>query len=284
MTNTAPHATVDQMSGGIRQRPEQAAFLSSLFSVEGKTAVVTGGVRGLGRLLAEALLKGGARVLATSRKAGEGGKEAEELARLGDASVIAGDLSSVEGVRALGARIAELTPSVDILVHNAGRTWGAPFEEYPESAFDSVFAVNVRAPFALTAQLLPLLRNAAAAAPPARVIMVGSMHGVRPSRFDNYAYTTSKAALHMLARHLALRLAAEKITVNALAPGFVATRMMAYALDDPAQRSEIDSAIPLGRIVDEGDLAGALLFLSSRAGAYLTGVVLPVDGGQTLGG
>ncbi len=114
--------------------------------------------------------------------------------------------------------------------------------------------------------------------------MVGSMHGVRPSRFDNYAYTTSKAALHMLARHLALRLAREKITVNALAPGFVATRMMAYALDDPAQRSEIESAIPLGRIVDEVDLAGALLFLSSRAGAYLTGVVLPVDGGQTLGG
>jgi NAD(P)-dependent dehydrogenase (short-subunit alcohol dehydrogenase family) len=255
----------------------------SLFSVGGKTAVVTGGVRGLGRHLSDTLLTEGARVIATTRKAEEAKQAAEELGLLGDAEILVGDLASAAGLRDVGRRIGELTDRVDVLVHNAGRTWGAPLEEYPYSAFDDVFAVNVKAPFALTVQLLPLLRKAAAAAPPARVIMVGSMHGVRPGRFDNYAYTTSKAALHMLARHLALRLAPERITVNAMAPGFVPTRMMAYVLEDPAQRAEIESSIPLGRLVEKEDLAGAVLFLSSRAGAYLTGAVLPVDGGQTLG-
>src|SRR5690606_39038111 len=170
---------------------------------------------------------------------------------------------------------------LDVLVNNAGAAWGAPLEEYPESGFDKVFAINVKAVFYLTVRFLPLLRAAASPDDPARVINIGSVDGIRVPVMENYAYSAAKAAVHQLTRHLAGRLAPERITVNAIAPGPFESKMMAFALNDPKMRAEIEAAIPLGRIGRPEDVAGAAIYLSSRAGAYLTGAVIPVDGGTT---
>jgi NAD(P)-dependent dehydrogenase (short-subunit alcohol dehydrogenase family) len=168
-----------------------------------------------------------------------------------------------------------------VLVNNAGATWGAPLEAYPESAFDKLWAVNVKAVFRLTAALLPALRAAADADDPARVITIGSIDGIRVPVMETYAYSATKAAVHMLTRQLARQLAPEQITVNAIAPGPFESKMMAFALDDPSTRAAIERQVPLGRIGRPADMAGAALFLASRAGAYLTGTVIPVDGGLT---
>ncbi len=166
-----------------------------------------------------------------------------------------------------------------VLVNNAGATWGAPLEEYPESAFDKLWNINVKGVFQLTQRFLPQLRQAAGADDPARVINVGSIDGLRVPALESYAYSATKSAVHMLTRHLAKRLAGEHITVNAIAPGPFESKMMAFALDDPATRASIAASVPLGRIGRPEDMAGAAIYLASRAGAYLTGTVIPVDGG-----
>jgi NAD(P)-dependent dehydrogenase (short-subunit alcohol dehydrogenase family) len=168
---------------------------------------------------------------------------------------------------------------VNVLVNNAGATWGAPLEEYPDAAFDKVFTLNVRAAFRLTVRLLDLLRGAADADDPARVVNVGSIEGTHVPAWENYAYPASKAALHMLTRQLAHRLAPESITVNAIAPGPFPSRMIGFAMQERERWAEIEAAIPLGRAGRPSDVAGSVIYLASPAGAYLTGVVLPVDGG-----
>jgi NAD(P)-dependent dehydrogenase (short-subunit alcohol dehydrogenase family) len=246
----------------------------NLFSVEGKTVVVTGGSRGIGRMIAAGFVAAGAHVHISARKAAEVEKTAAEL---GCSSVVA-DLSTPEGVQTL---VSAVDGPVHVLVNNAGATWGAPLADYPEHAFDKLWDINVKGVFYVTQRFLPQLRQAAGAEDPARVINVGSIDGIRVPEMETFAYSASKSGVHMLTRHLAKQLAAEHITVNALAPGPFESKMMAFALDDPATREAIAAGIPLGRIGRPDDMAGAAIFLASRAGAYLTGTVIPVDGGIT---
>ncbi|GGM06210.1 MULTISPECIES: glucose 1-dehydrogenase [Micromonospora] len=258
--------------------------MTELFSVDGKTVLVTGGSRGIGLMIAQGLVRAGATVLISSRKAEVCQRVAEELSREGNCVAIPADLSRDAGVTQLAAAVREHTDRLDVLVNNAGATWGAALEEYPESAFDKLWAVNVKAVFRLTTALLPVLRAAAAADAPARVINIGSVDGLRVPEMEVYAYSATKAAVHMLTRSLAHRLAGEQITVNAIAPGPFESKMMAFALDDPGSRAAIEQQIPLGRIGRPEDMVGATIFLASRAGAYLTGAVIPVDGGLTTHG
>ncbi len=244
----------------------------TLFSVEGKNVVVTGGSRGIGRMIAAGFVEAGATVYISARKTAEVEKTAAELG----CSAVPADLSTPEGLERL---VSAVDGPLHVLVNNAGATWGAPLEEYPESAFDKLWNINVKGVFQLTQRFLPQLRQAAGADDPARVINVGSIDGLRVPALESYAYSSTKSAVHMLTRHLAKRLAGEHITVNAIAPGPFDSKMMAFALDDPATRASIAASVPLGRIGRPEDMAGAAIFLASRAGAYLTGAVIPVDGG-----
>lgn len=252
---------------------------ADLFDVRGKTALVTGGSRGIGFMIARGLVDAGVDVIICARKEQELRAAADELAKLGSCRAIQADLSTLEGIDALGAAVSAEFPRLSILVNNAGATWGAPIEEFPESGWDKVLNTNVKAPFFLTRALLGPLRAAASDEDPARVVNVGSVAGLRPPRAETYSYGASKAAIHMLTRQLAGRLARDRITVNAIAPGPFPSKMMAFVLDDPEARAGIESRNPLGRVGSPEDAAGTAIYLCSRAGAYLTGVVIPVDGG-----
>jgi len=253
--------------------------IEELFSVAGKVAVVTGGTSGIGRMIAEGFVANGARVIVASRKADACERTAAELGEQGDCVGLPADLSTEAGCAALAEAVADREDAVHVLVNNAGATWGAPLAEYPDSAFDKLFSVNVKGPFHLTKLLLPQLRAAATEDDPARVVNIGSIDGIRVPVMESYAYSASKAAVHMLTRHLAAAVVGDRITVNAIAPGPFDSRMMAFVLDDPNGRSAVESSVPLGRVGRPEDMAGAALFLASRAGAYLTGAVIPVDGG-----
>jgi NAD(P)-dependent dehydrogenase (short-subunit alcohol dehydrogenase family) len=255
--------------------------MDQLFDVSGKTALVTGGSRGIGLMIARGLVQAGARVIVSSRKADDVVAAARELAEAGDCEAIVGDISTPEGAVALADATRERFPALDILVNNAGVTWGASLEDFPQSGWDRVMHTNVEGVFHLTVALLGALRAGAEPDDPARVINIGSIDGLRTPVVENYSYSASKAAVHMLTRHLAKRLASEHITVNAIAPGPFESKMMAFLLDNPESRELVEQSVPLGRIGRPDDAAGLTLFLSSRAGAYLTGVVIPLDGGVT---
>jgi len=258
---------------------EPARSSGELFSVDGKVAVVTGGSRGIGAMIASGLVRAGCRVYITARKAEACDAKAAELSAFGECFSLPLNLADPAAAEDLVQRISEREQQLHILVNNAGATWGAPLEEYPLDAFDKLWNINVKALFALTVRSLPLLRAAAHPDDPARVINVGSIDGIGVPALESYAYSTTKAGVHMLTRHLASRLAAESITVNAIAPGPFDSKMMAFALDDPQTRAAIAANVPLGRIGEPDDVAGATIFLASRAGRYLTGAVIPVDGG-----
>jgi len=252
-----------------------------LFSFEGRTAVVTGGSRGVGYMIAEGLLRAGAaEVVISSRKVEACEEAVRSLSAFGPCRAVPADLSTADGVRTLAGGLSGVD-RLHLLVNNAGATWGAPIDDYPEKGWDRVMDTNVDGVFRLTVALLGRLRAAAAAGEPARVINIGSVDGIRPPAMESYAYSASKAAVHMLTRHLAKRLASEGVTVNAIAPGPFASKMTAFMLDDPAARALVEQIVPLGRIGDGDDLMGATLFLASRAGAYVTGTVIPLDGGIT---
>jgi len=255
--------------------------LNDLFSLAGKTALVTGGSRGIGEMIARGLLVAGARVCISSRKAEPLLETARQLSELGEVHAIAADVSSADGARALAEQVRAWAPKLDILVNNAGATWGAPIEDFPPEGFEKVLNTNVTGVFYLTSALLGELRAAAQSSDPARVINIGSIDGLHVPAMENYPYSASKAAVHQLTRHLAKRLAAEHITVNAIAPGPFESKMMAFALGDPELRDQIAAQIPLGRIGRPDDMAGTAVFLASRAGSYVNGAVIPVDGGRT---
>ncbi len=248
-----------------------------LFSVNGKVAVVTGGSRGIGLMIARGLVQAGARVYVVSRNAQACQEAAAELSKVGECVPLAADLSTLDGVRALVAALGERESQIDVLVNNAGANWGAPYEEFPESGWDKVVDLNLKAAFFLTRDLSPLLRKGASAEDPARVINIGSIDAIQVPALETYAYSASKAGLHHLTRVLARRLAPDQITVNAIAPGPFQSKMMAATLE--AFGDQIAASCPRGRIGEPEDMAGAAIFLSSRAGAWITGIVLPVDGG-----
>lgn len=253
--------------------------MDELFDVSAKTVLVTGGSRGIGRMIAAGFAERGAKVYISSRKEAELRATADEIG----ATAIAADLSTQSGAEGLAASIAELEPKLDVLVNNAGAAWGAPLAEYPDSAFDKVLSTNVKGPFHLTRALLPQLRAASKPDDPARVIMIGSIEGIAVPNWENYAYPASKAAIHMLSRHLASQLA-PGITVNVIAPGLFESKMTAFVFEDDPAAAAVTAQIPLKRKGEAPDMAGIAIFLASRAGAYLTGAVIPVDGGISTHG
>jgi NAD(P)-dependent dehydrogenase (short-subunit alcohol dehydrogenase family) len=251
--------------------------VSDLFDISGKTALVTGGTRGIGLMIARGFVTAGVKVYISSRKAEVGDEVAEELSRHGTCVSIPADLASEAECERLAADVADREDRLHILVNNAGATWGAPIDEYPGSAWDKVLDLNVKSPFFLTRALLPLLEAAATDDDPARVINIGSIDGIQVPLMETYAYSSSKAAIHQLTRHLARQLGPKQITVNAVAPGPFQSKMMAATLQNFGDA--IARSSPLGRIGRPDDMAGVAIYLASRAGAYVTGAVIPVDGG-----
>jgi NAD(P)-dependent dehydrogenase (short-subunit alcohol dehydrogenase family) len=252
-----------------------------LFSIAGKKAVVTGGTRGIGYMIAEGLLKAGAEVFISSRKQDSCDEAARELGKIGPVHAFARDLSQESECRLLVEQIAEHTDTIDILVNNAGATWGAPLEEYPDSGWDRVMDLNVKGVFNMTRFLRPMLDKAAVAGDPSRVINISSIDATMVPLFPSFAYSASKAAVNHLTVHLAAELA-PSILVNAIAPGPFPTKMMNAILDEHGE--EIRSMTRLKRTGEPDDIAGAVIFLASRASRYVTGAVLPVDGGLSTTG
>ena len=250
--------------------------MQDLFSIAGKVALVTGGGRGIGLMITRGFVEAGAKVYIASRKREECERVAAELSREGECVAFGADLGTERGCRGLVDALAERESALHVLVNNSGANWGAPLAEYSDSAFDKVMNLNLKGAFHLTRFCLPLLEKAAQPGDPARVINIGSIDGIHVPMLETYSYSASKAAVHQLTRHLAKKLA-PTVTVNAIAPGPFESKMMAATLE--AFGDQIASSAPLKRIGRPDDMAGAAIYLSSRAGAYLTGAVIPVDGG-----
>lgn len=250
--------------------------VADLFSVKGKTALITGGSRGIGMMIARGFLESGAKVYISSRK-----KQAcDEAAKQLGCESIPADVSTAAGCAALAAAMAAREPRVHVLINNAGAAWGGTIAEYTEAGWDKVIDTNVKSVFFLTREMLPLLEKAATKADPARVINVGSIDGLKVPFLETYAYPASKAAVHHLTRDLAVKLAGKFITVNAIAPGPFESKMTEWMLENFQDRFE--QTCPMRRIGQPSDMAGVALYLASRAGAYVNGVVIPVDGGFSI--
>jgi NAD(P)-dependent dehydrogenase (short-subunit alcohol dehydrogenase family) len=258
-------------------QPKEAINVPDLFSIRGKTALVTGGSRGIGLMIARGFLEAGAKVYISSRKKEVCDDVARQLREVGDCISLPADVSSAAGCAALAKELAARESRLHILLNNAGAAWGAALADYPEAGWDKVMNTNVKATFFLTRDLLPLLEKAASPADPARVINVGSIDGIKVPFTDNFAYPPSKAAVHHMTRDLAVKLAGKNITVNAIAPGPFESQMTKWMLEQ--FQDSLEKQCPLRRIGSPADMAGVAIYLASRAGAYVNGVVIPVDGG-----
>lgn len=260
------------------------ADLANLFGLVGKTALVTGGTRGIGMMIARGLLQAGASVVISARNADACEKAALALSEFGPVRAVPADLSRQDECDRLAAAASEGTDTLDILVNNAGATWGEPLETFPAAAWDRVLDLNVKSPFWMVQALLPALRRAGTPDDPARIINVGSIDGIHVSPLPTYSYSASKAAIHQLTRVLAKELGPQHITVNAIAPGPFPSKMMAATLE--AFGDAIAAGAPMRRVGRQDDMAGIAVFLAGRSGSYVTGAIIPVDGGiaTTAGG
>ena len=255
--------------------------MKDLFNISGKIALVTGASKGIGEMIATGLVKSGVKTYINSRKEDELTITAEKLSEYGQCIPIASDLGSMDGLEVLSGKILELESELPILINNAGATWGSTLPEFPEQGWDKVINLNTKAVFFLTQKLLPVLRLAATAEDPARVINIGSINGLSYSVLKNYSYSASKAAVHHLSKQMAIDLAADHINVNAIAPGFFPSKMTAHLLDNV---EDLLADIPRGRIGQLEDVAGTVIYLCSRASSFVTGTVMPLDGGQSVSG
>lgn len=252
--------------------------MQDLFSLTGKTAVVTGGSRGIGAMIARGLVGSGVKTYITARREEELRATEESLGEMGECIAIPADLSDEQGLKQFAGEIREREKALHILFNNAGASWGAPIDEFPEAGWDKVMDLNVKSIFFLTQALLPALRAAGNVDDPARVVNIGSINGLTYAPLQNYSYTASKAAVHNLTRQMAVDLAGDHINVNAIAPGFFPSKMTAHLLEHEA---ELAKGIPRGRLGTPEDAAGTAIYLCSRAAAFVTGHVLVLDGGQT---
>ena len=260
--------------------------MKDLFSIEGKVAVVTGGSRGIGEMIAAGFLASGVKVYISSRKADVCEATAKRLCKEygGECISLPADLSGLAGIESLASALAERESQLDILVNNAGASWGAPIDEFPESGWDKVMNTNVKGVFFLTQKLLPLLRKSAKPGDPARVINVGSIDGIKTPIFENFSYGPSKAAVHHLTRVMAAHLVKEHIIVNAIAPGPFPTWMLSTGVGfggkvEGQDWESVGRENPRGRVGTLEDIAGIAIFLSSRASAFTVGDTITCDGG-----
>jgi len=251
--------------------------ISDLFSLKGKTALVTGGSRGIGLMIARGFVEAGVKTYISSRDAKACAETEAALNKIGTCIALPHDLGHTFEVKALASEIASREKKLDILINNAGAAWAEPFESYSEKGWDKLMAVNLKAIFTLTQALLPQLRAAATEDDPARVVNIGSIDGILQPSLESYAYSASKAAVHHLTRNLAKHLAKDNINVNAIAPGPFETKMLAPVL--AVARKQMEASVPRKRIGRDDDMIGAAIFYCSRASSYVTGTVLPVDGG-----
>ncbi len=254
--------------------------MNNLFNLEGKVAIITGGSRGIGAMMARGFVENGVKTYITARKKEELDATAKELSQYGQCIAIVSDISTLDGIKALTQEIMQHEDKIDILINNAGATWGAPVTEFPEAGWDKIMDLNVKSPFFLIQQLLPVLKAAGSKEDPARVINIGSVNGLSYSGMTNYSYSASKAAIMHLTKHLAADLVKDNINVNAIAPGFFPSKMTAFVLDGHEEQAA--ASIPRGRIGSPEDAAGTAIYLSSRASAWMTGNTMILDGGQTI--
>ena len=267
----------------LKTMSELSINVDTLFSLGGKVALITGGSRGIGRMIAEGYLRSGAKVYVTSRSREACERAAEELRSIGPCEALPADIATTSGRHELIAALQDREESLHILVNNAGTTWAASLADYSEEGFHKVLDLNLSALFFLTRDLAPMLAQAGRPRDPGRVINIGSMDGIRVPTIlptGTFAYSASKAAVHHLTRTLAVALAPEQITVNAVAPGFFESKMTAQVLTE--HREAIEEACPLHRIGQPEEVAGVAIYLASRAGAYTNGAVIPVDGGTCI--
>ncbi len=258
----------------------------NLFSIKGKVALVTGGSRGIGEMIAAGFLAQGAKVYISSRKADACEATAKRLVAAygGQCMALPADLSKIEGIAQLVKAIGAHEQKLDILINNAGAAWGAPFDEFPEVGWDKVMDTNVKGVFFLTQKLMPLLRKAGAGPSPARVVNIGSIDGIKSASMDSWSYGASKAAVHHLTRFMAARLTKERVLVNAIAPGPFPTWMLSTGVGFGGQTEGVDwdkigQRNPSGRVGSPQDIAGLATFLCSRAGEYVIGQTIACDGG-----
>mgnify|MGYP000025745784 CR=1 FL=1 len=251
--------------------------MKNLFSVQGKVAVVTGGSRGIGAMIARGFVENGVKTYITARKVEELQATANALNELGECIAIPSDLSTLEGIKAFAGLLQEKEPEIHILVNNAGATWGENIDDFPETGWDKVMDLNVKSPFFLIQQLLPALRKAGNQEDPARIINISSINAYANPKLTNYSYSASKAAVVQMTRHLAADLVGDKINVNGIAPGLFPSKMTAYAIG--GDEEGVGATIPRGRIGSDEDAAGTAIYLSSRASAWVTGHTVVLDGG-----
>lgn len=254
--------------------------MENLFNLKGKIALVTGGSRGIGAMIAEGFVRNGVKTYISSRKSDPCNKKAKELSKYGECISIPADLTDMNEMDKLVTKIKDKETKLNILVNNAGAAWGASFDDFPEIGWDKVMDTNVKSVFFLTQKLVDILETSASTSDPSRIINIGSIDGLGIPRAETYSYPASKAAVHQLTKVLANRLANRNINVNAIAPGPFESNMMAHTLEEHGE--QIKSSVPRGRIGVPEDMAGASIFLSSRASSYITGSIIPVDGGSLI--